>query len=391
MENRIKALSQKYLADVQAIRRTLHANPEIGGEEFATAKLISDTLTSLNIEWFSLADTGVVGLIKGDKPGKTVLLRADMDALPILEDVDVPYASKIAGMMHACGHDGHTAGLLGAAMILTELKANICGQIKLMFQPAEENIGGAERMIAAGLLENPHVDAAFGIHLWGGLAQGRVEVKPGAMMASPDSFHLKIIGKGGHAAMPHLTIDPINITMQIINAAQNIISRRIDPVKPAVISFCSIHAGHATNVIPQELSLSGTIRTLHPENRTLIAKLFNDLIASICQTNGATYDLDYHVGYPAVINDVAMTNLAQTAIAKIVGAPNVSLLEYPSMGGEDFAYLGQHVPASFYLVGIAPENQPNPIHHHPQFAWNDEVLEISAATLAQIAIDYLNQ
>lgn len=390
-DNQVKLLSQKHLEEMKKLRRILHENPEVGYEEVETSKLVQQTLMDLGIEFHSLADTGVVGLIKGEKPGKTVLLRADMDALPIQETANVSYASKKPGLMHACGHDGHTAGLLGAAMILNELKADLQGNVKLMFQPAEETLGGADPMIKAGILENPTVDAAFGLHLWGESPEGKVEVKHGAMMAAPDQFTLKIIGRGGHAAMPHLCIDPINIAMQIINNVQNIVSRRIDPVKPVVISFCRIHAGEALNVIPQEVEIGGTIRTLDREVRAMVPAMMESVIKAICEANGASYELNVNHGYPPIINDHTMTDIAERAIAKIIGAENVSELENPNMGGEDFAYLGEHVPSAFYFFGIAKDGMPKPIHHHPEFQWDDDVLADSSATLAQIAIDFLNQ
>lgn len=390
MENKIKALASKYHPVVSQIRRYLHANPELSNEEYATKEYIKEVLDMIGIEHEDMLETGVVGLIRGAHPGKTVLLRGDMDALPIQEEVDVAYKSTKPGIMHACGHDGHVAGLLGAAMILNELRSEITGNIKLMFQPAEENQGGAERMIEAGILENPQVDAAFGLHLWGGFDENTVRVKKGAMMAAPDFFSFKITGVGGHAAEPQNSIDPINLCMQAMNNMQNILSRRLDPADPSVISFCAIHAGEAANVIPQDIEVKGTIRTLSEHHRTIIPQMMEEVLKGICETNGATYEFIHDPRYPAVINDNAMTDLITTSISKIIGAENVLELEHPNMGGEDFAYLGNHVPAAFYFYGIRPlDHSREVIHHHPQFEWDDAVLEGSSATLAQIAMDFL--
>jgi len=390
MEKRVKELAKKYLPAVSQIRRYLHTHPELSNEEYKTKEYVKKILTTLEIEHFDMLETGIVGIIRGAKSGKTVLLRADMDALPIQEEVDVPYKSTVAGVMHACGHDGHTAGLLGAAMILNELKSELSGTIKLMFQPAEENQGGAERMIEAGILENPTVDAAFGLHLWGTTEENTVEIKHGAMMAAPDFFSFKMIGKGGHAAMPQDTIDPINLTMQAINNMQNILSRRIDPVDTAVLSFCSIHAGEAANVIPQDVEVKGTLRTLSEKNRQDIPQMMEAVLKGICEANGATYEFDFDPKYPPLINDSAMTNHIIKSIGKIIGEDNIKELAAPNMSGEDFAYLGAHVPTAFYFYGIKPkDNSREVIHHHPKFEWDDNVLEGSSATLAQIAIDFL--
>lgn len=390
MQEKMQELAKYYLPKMKAIRRSIHEYPEIGFEEERTSKFIQELLTELAIPFEVICKTGVVGLIKGGKPGKTILLRADMDALPVEELADVPYKSKIKGKMHACGHDGHVAGLLGAAMILNDLKEELVGNVKLMFQPAEETTGGALPMIEAGILEHPTVDAALGIHLWGALEKGHVQVGSGPMMAAADTFHVTIQGKGGHAAMPHLCVDPISIAMQAMNSLQTIVSRKINPLQPAVLSICQMQAGDATNIIPETASFAGTVRTFHATTRTEIPEYMQEFLHGICKVNGASLHFDYHYGYPALINNQEMTDLVYRAASQCLGEAYVSYLPEPNMGGEDFAYLCERVPAAFYFVGIAEADKPNPVHHHPKFQWDDDVLEISAATLAQATVLFLN-
>lgn len=388
----IKALSEKFYPEVKALRHYFHMNPELSFKEYGTAKRVAEVLESLGIETQTgVAETGVVGLIRGAAAGPTVLLRADMDALLLQEEADVPYRSQVPGVMHACGHDGHTAGLLGAAMILNELKDQFKGNIKLVFQPAEENEGGALPMIEAGVMENPKVDAAFGCHLWGNLKEGQIELKKGPMMASPDMFNIKIIGRGGHAALPHLSIDPISISAQVINEFQTIISRRKNPVQPAVISVSMIHGGETHNVIPNTVEMCGTIRVFDKEVRKWIPEAMESVLKHVTETNGASYEFYVEKRFPPLINDSAMTELVEKSAVKLWGSERVEWSDTPNMGGEDFAYFAEHVPSSFFFVGIAPDESEPVSHHHPKFAWNDDVLKISMQTLAQVAIDFLNQ
>lgn len=391
MNNRILELAKTHLEAMQSARRHLHQNPELGHEEFKTQAYVIEALNNLGIENHPLANTGVVGLIQGGHPGKTVLLRGDMDALPVQELADLPYKSLVDGLMHACGHDGHTAGLLGAAMILNEIKDELHGNVKLMFQPAEETTGGALPMIEAGLLENPKVDAAFGLHLGGHVPYGQLEVRYGAMYGAPDEFEIVIHGVGGHAASPHQTIDPISLAVQFINNAQMILTRRINPVKPAVISFTKIHAGDGLNVIPDQCSIGGTIRTLHQETRDEVSQYLEATLKSIVESNGGTYEFNYMPSYPPLINDDKMTQFAEATLIDVYGQDQVVQQAFPSLGAEDFAYLALHVPACYYNVGIWEEGKPEPVHHHPEFQWNDEILEICAGSLALIAYQYLNQ
>ena len=385
----VKRLGEKYLQHMINLRETIHMYPEDGFSEFTTSKIIIEELEKLGIKvQKNVAKTGVVGLIEGKYPGKTVLLRADMDALKIQEQADVEYKSKIDGMMHACGHDGHVAGLLGAAMILNELKDNLHGNVKLVFQPAEERDGGALPMIEEGVLENPKVDAAFAAHLWGYLNEGEVHLKEGPMMASPDIFNIKVIGKGGHGAVPQESIDPIVITCQIVNSLQTIVSRKINPLDPVVITCGRIQGGDCHNVIPNEVELEGTIRTFE-ETRNWVPKVMEDLIRGITTSQGAAYEFKYEPKYPALINDKYMTSFAKESLKKVVGEENVFDLKEPNMGGEDFAYFAQKVPSAFIFVGIANNKSEPVIHHNPYFKWDSKNVGILAQSLSQIAIDYL--
>ena len=386
----VKRLGEKYLQHMINLRETIHMYPEDGFSEFTTSKIIIEELEKLGIKvQKNVAKTGVVGLIEGKYPGKTVLLRADMDALKIQEQADVEYKSKIDGMMHACGHDGHVAGLLGAAMILNELKDNLHGNVKLVFQPAEERDGGALPMIEEGVLENPKVDAAFAVHLWGYLNEGEVHLKEGPMMASPDIFNIKVIGKGGHGAVPQESIDPIVITCQIVNSLQTIVSRKINPLDPVVITCGRIQGGDCHNVIPNEVELEGTIRTFNEETRNWVPKVMEHLIRGITTSQGAAYEFKYEPKYPALINDKYMTSFAKESLKKVVGEENVFDLKEPNMGGEDFAYFAQKVPSAFIFVGIANNKSEPVIHHNPYFKWDSKNVGILAQSLSQIAIDYL--
>lgn len=387
---RIVELSNKYYEEMVKIRHKIHMYPEVGYEEYKTSQLICDTLEKLDIEFEkNIAKTGVVGIIRGAYPGKTVLLRADMDALLIQESDNYAYKSQRDGYMHACGHDGHVAGLLGAAMILNEFKDELHGNIKLLFQPDEENTGGAKPMIDEGVLKNPDVDAVFACHLWGTTQKGKIELKSGELMASRDTFKFKVIGKGGHGAMPHLTVDPISIATQAINSMQTIISRKLNPIKPGIISFCTINSGSSHNIIPGEVEVSGTIRAFHDDIREWIPKEMENILRGITESQGATYEFELIESYPTLVNDKDMTDLVISASSKIVGRDNVSTNINLNTGSEDFAYYAKEVPSSFYFVGIAEDENHPVCHHHPDFGFDDDNLLVSAKTLTQIAIDFL--
>ena len=393
MVNKINELCEKYYEEIVRIRHQLHMYPELGYSEFKTSELVATELKKLNLEVKqNVAKTGVVALLRGKYPGKTILLRADMDALRVNEETNLDFKSKVSGVMHACGHDGHTASLLGAAMILSQLRDELHGNIKFMFQPDEEIQGGAKPMIDEGVLEKPRVDAAFGGHLWGQIKEEMVGLKHGPMMASPDIFNIKIIGKGGHGGVPQNAIDPIPILSQVINTLQTIVSRKNNPVNPLVISCCHVKAGNIDchNVIPTEAILGGTVRTFNEETRCWAQKTIEDILKGITTCQGATYEYEYIRQFPPLINNSDMTNLAMSSIKKVVGEENVFELSEPSMGGEDFAYLAKEVPSTFVFVGIA-EDENNPVlHHNSKFQWNDKNMKILTKALCQVSIDYLN-
>ena len=390
MNQKLNELWEKHHKRVYDIRHQLHMNPELGFQEYETSKLIATELENLGIEVTrNVAKTGVVGLIKGEHPGKTVALRADIDALSINEETDFEFKSKVPGVMHACGHDGHTASLLGVAMMLNEMKDELHGDVKLIFQPAEEVEGGALPMIKEGVLEN--VDAVFGGHLWGAIKEGKIGVRHGALMASPDIFTIKIIGKGGHGGVPHASVDPVPVMAQIISALQTIVSRKNDPTNPLVISCCNVHAGECHNAIPTEAVIQGTVRTLNNETRDFAEKMMEQLVKGIVESQGATYEFEFIRQFPPLINDNEATDIIEASAKKVVGSENVFEIPVPSMGGEDFAFFAQERPASFVFVGMA-EDEENPIlHHNSKFKWEDRNMKNLAQTLAQVAIDYLNQ
>jgi amidohydrolase len=380
--------SSKYYPTIKALRHAIHEEPELGFEEFKTAQKVMAFLDSIQVPYVSsVATTGIIATIKGKHPGKTVLLRADMDALALSEDPNHELISKTLGKMHACGHDGHTAGLCLAAALLNEVKDELHGEVRLMFQPAEETLGGAKPMIEAGVCEG--VDMAFGAHLWGSLEENHIQVKVGSMMAAPDAFKIVVIGKGGHGAMPHMCIDPIVIASAIVLNAQSIISRNLNPLDQAVLTFGQINGGSAFNVIPNEVVLIGTIRTFSEEVRALMPKRLGDIAKGIAQAYGGDVEFVYEPKYPVLINDEKTVHHSAHAFKKIVGENNVHYLDVPNMGGEDFAYITQVVPSSFIYVGIKKDKDI--IHHHPSFAWDDKNMIPLGCGLAQCAYDALTQ
>lgn len=374
------------------IRHQIHQNPELSFSENKTAALAAAEMKKLGFEVReNIFGTGVTATFKNssDSAAKTLLIRADMDALPVEEKNDLEFKSKNEGIMHACGHDGHTAILIGTALVLKEIAADFNGNLKFLFQPGEETSGGAEGMIKEGVLKNPDVDAAIGLHLWGSSPEGVVEYKSGPFMASPDRFDLKIIGRGGHAARPQNTIDPIPIGAEIISVLQTIVSRRIDPLESAVISVCNFEAGSTHNVIPDQAVIKATVRSLKSDIRQELAANIEKVIKNICDIYDADYEFNYIFGYPPVVNDSEMTKIIAEAAAKVLGKSRVREKEKAEMGGEDFSYFGREVPAAFYYLGIAPEGEIIN-HHQSDFRFNDSVLKDGVAVMAQAAIDFLD-
>lgn len=392
LSQHIRELAENNMERIVGFRRRFHMHPELGGQEIHTARAISDELKRLGLSVTEgVAGTGVVGILEGSRPGKTVLLRADMDALPIQEHTDVPYKSQVECVMHACGHDGHSASLLGTAMVLSALKEELPGCVKFVFQPDEEYGEAAKTMVNEGILENPKVDAAFAMHLWGDFPEGQVLVRHGPIMSAPDKFIFKVIGKGGHASTPHLTVDPVMITVQAINNMQAIISRRKDPFEPAVISYCSIEAQSEYNTIPEEVEVSGTIRTFDPALRKWIIEAMEQTLRGTAESQGAKVEfrVDEDFALPAVINDEELTDIVKHAAEKVIGKDSTIVLKNPLMSAEDYAFFSQAVRSSFFLVGIAPEGK-EVVHHSPDFAWDDRVLYTSVCVMSQTVIDFLS-
>lgn len=392
IEAKIKEKAAEIEAEIIKIRHQIHQQPELSFQEEKTAALAAEKMKELGFEVKeNIYGTGVLAtFINSSRPeAKTLLIRADMDALPVEEKNELEFKSQNKGVMHACGHDGHTAILIGTALVLKELQAEFEGNLKFLFQPGEETTGGAEGMIKAGVLKNPEVDAALGLHLWGSTAEGVVEYKSGPFMAAPDHFDLKIIGRGGHAAKPHDTIDPIPAAVEIYSSLQNIISRRVDPLDSAVISVCNIEAGNTHNVIPDQAVIRATVRSLNEKLRSRLAEMIEEVVKNICQIYGADYELDYFFGYPPLENDPELTELLAASAAKILGSSRVRKRDRAEMGGEDFSYFAKNIPAVFYFLGIAAEGEIIN-HHQADFKFNDSVLKDGILVMAQTAVDYLN-
>ncbi|WP_315757710.1 MULTISPECIES: M20 aminoacylase family protein [unclassified Bradyrhizobium] len=360
--------------DIQAWRRDIHSHPELLYDVHRTAAFVAERLREFGCDEVvtGLGKTGVVGVIKGRKPGhgevRVLGLRADMDALPIEEATGLPYASKTPGMMHACGHDGHTAMLLGAARYLAETR-NFAGEVAVIFQPAEEGGGGADAMIKDGLIDRFKIDQVYGMHNGPGLPVGAFAIRQGALMASTDAVDITIEGHGGHAAKPHNCIDSLLVGAQLVTALQQIVSRSVDPLEAAVLSICEFHAGNARNVIPQSAVLRGTVRTLTPKVRELMEKRVREVVTGVAQMTGAKIDLNYARGYPVVINHAEQTEIAIRAAKEVAGDANVHEMP-PMMGGEDFAYMLEARPGAFIFVG----NGDSAGLHHPAYNFNDEAI-----------------
>lgn len=389
---KIKELAINNKTDIINVRRHIHANPELSFEEYNTKNYVLDLLKNIGVTNIEVkAKTGIVGLIKGKNPSKkTIALRADLDALPIIEENDVIYKSKNVGVMHACGHDVHTASLLGAAKILIELKNEFEGTVKLIFQPGEEKIpGGASLMIADKALENPAPSAIFGQHVMPLIPVGKVGFKSGLYMASSDELFIKVIGKGGHGAMPHLNIDPVSIAAQIIVSLQQIVSRFAQPIIPTVLSFGKVIANGATNVIPNEVLIEGTFRTLDENWRTDAHSKMIKMATLIAESMGGKCEFEVRKGYPFLKNNEALTIKAKDAAIEFLGIENVVDLD-TWMAAEDFAYYTQIMPACFYRLGTRNEALGlTSSVHTPTFDIDENALEIGSGLMAFLAINEL--
>lgn len=382
--------AKKIKQDIVRLRRDVHMHPELGNEEFRTVGIVEDTLRSLDIETKRIAGTGLVGLLKGKGPGKTVALRADMDALPITEENKVEYASIVTGKMHACGHDVHTAGLLGAAMLLSKCRNQFSGNVKFLFQPAEETSGGALPMINEGALENPKVDAVFGLHCNIDYDAGKVGVMYGKTNASSDMFEIEIVGKGSHGAYPHRGIDAIAIGAQVVSALQTIVSRNVDPVDSAVVTVGKFIGGYQRNVIADNVKLSGIIRALDPATREATANRLKDIVYNICTAMGANVTIELVPSYPSLINHDEMVDLVKTTAEQLIGEKNIIEKKLPSLGVEDFAYFAQKVPGAFFYLGVRNE-AIGIIHqgHSSLFDIDEDALPLAAALHTAIVLRYL--
>jgi len=365
--------------------------PELSYQEFETAKLVAGKLRTLGISVRTkVGGTGVVGLLKGAKRGKVVALRADMDALPVTENVDIPFKSRRDGVMHACGHDTHVAMLLGAAMLLSKHRDDLYGQVKFLFQPAEEvgGKGGAKPMIDGGVMKEPKVDYVFGLHISGTEPSNVFALRPGPIMAAPDTFKIRIIGRGGHGSSPHLAVDPVFVSAQVITALQGVTSRMIDQREPFVISVCNIHAGTKDNIIPDEALLEGTIRTFNEKTRVSAKKYVSSVAKSVSRAFKAKAVVDFKENeYPVTVNDPAATKKVMRILRRIRGTRTVVCK--PIMGAEDFSRFLQKAPGAFYFLGtINPKKGCTNTNHSSQFKVDEDVLKYGTLSLAKLAYEF---
>ena len=386
--DKIKALSKLYFNEFVEVRHHLHSNPELSYQEFNTSKFIQNKLKEFGISYTILATTGVVAVVEGNNPqSRIIALRADMDALPIQEENNMPYKSLVDGVMHACGHDVHTTCLLGAAKILNELKTEFEGTIKLIFQLGEEkNPGGASLMIKEGVLENPSPTKIIALHVHPGLAVGKLSFRKGRVMASADEIYITVKGKGGHAAAPHLTQDTVLIASQLIVSLQQIISRNNNPTSPSVLSFCAIHGGNATNVIPSEVKLMGTFRAMDETWRKKAQQLITQQAKAIVEGMGAELELNIDVGYPTVDSDENLTGLCWSLADEFIGKENVEETEL-RMGAEDFGFYTQKIPGCFFRLGVRNEDA-GIIHnvHTANFNIDENAIEIGVGIMCWLGI-----
>ena len=374
--------------DIVSLRRQIHREPELGFDTKKTAEKVLDALEGLPLEVETgLAKNGIVATLKGEGDGPTVALRADMDALPIQEETDLPFASEEDGKMHACGHDGHTSMLVGAVRALSQdhLRERLNGSVKFIFQPAEEGGGGGRVMVEEGVAES--VSSIFALHLWPGLPFGKAATKAGPIMAAADAFEMRVKGKGGHGAMPHLTTDAVAIAAQIVTALQTVVSREVNPVAPAVLTVGEIEAGFAFNIIPETARLGGTVRTLDADLRKQIPKRMEELARGIARGMRGDAELDYHFSYPVARNDADAAEFALGVIGELFGEENVVELTDSSMGAEDFAFFLEHVPGAFIWLGVGDVSGL----HTPKFAFDEEILPQGSALLAALALKSLSE
>jgi len=406
LDQRIDAASKKVESKVIDCRRDIHQHPELGNRETRTSKIIADRLRELGIEVKTpVAHTGVIGILRGGKPGRVVALRADMDALPVVEQVDVPFKSTVrttfnshdVGVMHACGHDAHVAILLGVAEVLAGIREEIPGTVKFLFQPAEEGApegeeGGAKLMVKEGALDNPKVDAVFGLHVTSRYPVGELAYRPGSMMAAVDSFKITVHGKQTHGAYPWLGVDPIVVAAQIILGLQTIPSRQVDSsLAPSIVTVGAIHGGVRNNIIPDDVEMIGTIRSLDAKMRDDIHARIKRTAEDIAKSGGATATVTIDEGYPITYNDPAVTERMAPTLRRVAGPSNVEVVN-ATLGAEDFSFFQQKVPGLFFWLGTRPKNQTAEqaaSNHSPLFYVDESGLELGVRAMAHVAVDYL--
>jgi amidohydrolase len=379
------AVPPALLAETIELRRDLHAHPELAFEEHRTAGIVAERLRALGLEVHTgIGGTGVVGLLAGARPGPTIMLRADMDALPMPEENDVPYVSRNPGVTHACGHDAHVAMLLGAARVLRERAGELAGRIAFVFQPAEEGGGGAKAMLEDGLIARFAIERAYGLHIVTMLASGQIGLRPGPLMASVDSFDLVVDGVGGHGAMPHRSVDPVVVAAEVVGALQRVVSREIDPLEPAVVTIGAINGGTTYNVIPPRVSLKGTVRSFAEATREAMEGRVRRIAEHTCASANATCSLHWHPSYPVTVNDPDEAAFVRDTLSAALGAERV-VESPPVMGSEDFSYFAQVVPACFYFLGGADAAHPFP-NHHPAFDIDEQAMATGIEAHVALAV-----
>jgi amidohydrolase len=396
LTDKIKSLSEALAPRMTEIRRQLHRFPELSGKEIVTTDRIRTWLKEEGITEQHLdIPTGVVGIVLGNSKElaetPTIAIRADIDALPVEEQTGLPFASEVKGIMHACGHDFNAAALIGAGIILSRIREELPGNVKLFFQPAEENLSGARMLIGAGAMDNQRVSTVIAGHTTPDIPVGQIGLRPGPVMASADAFRITVEGMGGHAAMPHHTVDPIVASAAIVSALQTVVSRNIDPVDTAVLSIGSFHAGSAPNIIPAETRMEGTIRTFEHSVRNRCLEQLERISTGVASAMGAKACIESLGGIPAVINNPELTRLIAESAAKIIGPANVVTEPKPLMGSEDFSLYGERVPVCYAWIGCGKPGAENRLwrHHHPRYDVAEEVLPVAAAFFARAAIDCL--
>jgi len=389
MLNRIKDLTTNIAPRLVEIRRHIHAHPELSGQEYQTAAFVAGVLSAngLHVEE-GIGKTGVIGELQGTQPSDRILaIRTDMDALPIQERTSLEYASRIEGVMHACGHDIHTTVGLGTAMVLSQIAPELGGKVRFLFQPAEEIAQGANWMVQDGVMNN--VAAILGLHVFPSIPAGSVGIRYGALTAAADNLEIIIIGESGHGARPHEAIDAIWIAAQVITSLQQAISRTQNPLRPVVLSIGQINGGRAPNVIADKVQLLGTVRSLHPETRDKLPQWIENIVANVCNSYNAKYQVNYHQGVPSVQNDNALTQLLQSSAEEAWSNDRVQILPEPSLGAEDFSVYLEHAPGSMFRLGVGYEERMiNHPLHHPQFEVDESAIITGVVTLAYAAYKY---